>query len=323
MNNTVRTLLVGLMAGIAAALLVLGSGDMTALSVLLSAFATLPVLIAGLGWSNLAGAVSVVVAALVVSVVLSPLAAFMIAVTTFVPAAWIAHLSNLARPAEELGGPQGQMAWFPLSDIMLHLCGLVCVSLIVLGIVIGYGEDVVQEIVERLFAILAEQNPEFQPDDEYRIDMIGFMTRILPALQAMMWVTILFIAWYLASAIVRASGKAKRPTDSIPASLRMSRISLLIFGAGLALSFVGGAIGLIGSTISGAFAGGFMLAGLAMLHHRTLGHAWRFMALWSTYAAIIILFPLPLLVLLLAGLFDTARTSHLSPPGPNSKDQSE
>ncbi|MCR9139136.1 MAG: DUF2232 domain-containing protein [Alphaproteobacteria bacterium] len=323
MNNTTLTLLVGLVAGIAAALLVLGSGDMTVLSVLLSAFATLPILIAGLGWSNLAGVASVIVATGIVAVAVSPLASFMIAATTFVPAAWIAHLSNLARPAEELGGPQGQMAWFPLSDIMLHLCGLVCVSLIILGFAIGYGEDVVGEVVERLFAILAEQNPEFQPDAEYRNDMIGFMTRILPALQAMMWVTILFVAWYLASAIVRASGRAKRPADSIPAGLRMSRLSMLIFGAGLALSFGGGAIGLIGSTVSGAFAGGFMLAGLAMLHHRTIGRAWRFMALWSTYAAIVVLFPLPLVVLLFAGLFDTARTSPLSPPGSNSNNQSE
>lgn len=323
MNSKTLSLLVGIIAGVAAALLVLGSGEVTALSVILSAFATLPILIAGLGWSNLAGAVSVVAAAGIVSVVVSPLASLMIAVTTFVPAAWIAHLSNLARPAEELGGPQGKMAWFPLSDILLHLCGLVCVSLIILGFAIGYGEDVVREIVERLFTILAEQNPEFQPDAGYRDDMIGFMTRVLPALQAMMWVTILFAAWYLASAIVRVSGKAKRPADVIPAALRMSRLSMLIFAAGLALSFGGGAIGLVGSTISGAFAGGFTLAGLAMLHHRTIGRAWRFMALWSTYAAIIILFPLPLVLLLLAGLFETVRTSPLSPPGPKSNDQSQ
>ncbi len=323
MSNTTLSLLVGLVAGVAAALLMLGSGDVSALSVLLSAFATLPILIAGLGWSNVAGAMSVAAAAIIVAVVVSPLAALMIAVTTFVPAAWIAHLSNLARPAEELGGPQGQLAWFPLSDIMLHLCSLVCLSLIILGFTIGYGEDVVREIVEQLFSVLTEQNPEFQPDDAYQNEMISFVTRLLPALQAMMWVMILFAAWYLSLAIVRASGRARRPADSIAASLRMSRLSLLIFGAGLLLSFGGGPIGLIGSALSGAFAGGFILAGLAMLHYRTIGRAWRFLALWSTYAAIIILFPLPLVVLLFVGLFETARTSPLSPPGSNSNNQSQ
>jgi hypothetical protein len=323
MNSTTQSLLVGLVAGIASALLVLGSGDFSALSILLSACATLPILIAGLGWSNMAGATSVISAAVIVGVTLSPLAAAMVAVTTLLPAAWIAHLSNLARPAEELGGPEGQLAWYPLSDILLHLCALVSASLIILGYAVGYGEDIVREIVDNLISILAVQNPEFQPDEVYRNDMIGFMTRFLPALQALMWVGILFGTWYLASIIVRASGRGKRPADVIPASLRMSRLSMLIFAAGLALSFVGGAAGLIGSTISGAFAGGFMLAGLAMFHHRTIGRTWRFLALWSTYAAVFILFPLPLIIFLFAGLFETARTSPLSQSGSNSNNQSQ
>ncbi|MDF1776075.1 MAG: DUF2232 domain-containing protein [Rhizobiaceae bacterium] len=310
-------ILVGLVAGVASAMLVLGSGDMSALSIILSASATLPVLIAGLGWSNLAGAVSVIVATAIIAVTVTPLGAVMIAVTTLLPAAWIAHLSNLARPAEEIGGPQDQLAWYPLSDIMLHLCTLVALSLMILGYAIGYGEKIVGEIVGNLITVLSEQNPDFQPGPDYTNEMISFMTRFLPALQAALWVVILFAAWYIAGRIVRVSGRSRRPADLIPGALRMSRLAMLFFGGGLALSFTGGVTGLIGSTISGAFAGGFMLAGLAMLHYRTGGKPWRFVALWFAYASIFILFPLPLILFLFAGLFETARTAPLSPPGSN------
>lgn len=325
MNSRTQSLLVGLVAGLASALLIMGSGDFSALSILLSACATLPILIAGLGWSNLAGAVSVATATGIVAATVSPLGAVMIAVTTLAPAAWIAHLSNLARPAEELGGPQGKLAWYPLSGIMLHLCGLVSLSLIILGVVIGYGEDTIRPFVDSFIDIMGEQNPEFEPDDASKNEMTAFMTRVLPAAQSAIWVMILFAGWYVACGIVRVSGRAKRPTDIIPADLRMTRPALFVFGAGLALGFIGGAAGLIGSVICGAFAGGFMLAGLAMLHHRLSGSSWRGLALWFTYTMIVVLFPLPLLVFLFGGMFGTARTAPPSSSGPgpsNSNNQS-
>ncbi len=317
MNSNTQSLMIGLVAGIASALLVLGSGDMSALSILLSACATLPVLIAALGWSNIAGAVAVVVAGVIIGVTISPLGALMIAITTLLPAAWIARLSNLARPADEVGGPQGKLAWYPLSGIMLHLCGLVSISIVALGFTIDYGEDVVREIVENLVAALSQQNPDFQPDEVYTNEMVSLMTRLLPALQAAMWVIILFAGWYFACRIVRLSGRAKRPVDAIAATLRMPRLALLFFGVGLALSIMGGTPGLVGSAISGAFAGGFILAGLALLHDRTAGRPWRFIALWFAYASVFILFPFPLILFLFAGLFATAQTVTLSPPGSN------
>ncbi len=317
MKITPQSLLVGLVAGLASALLVLGSGNLSPLAVLLSVFATLPVLIAGLGWSNVAGGVAVVSGAAIIAVGLSPLAALLVAITTLLPAAWIAHLSNLARPAEELGGPQGQLAWYPLSDIMLHLCALMSASIIIAGVVTGYGPEIAGEVVGLFISILQEQNPEFQPDAAYKAELTGFTMRFLPAAYASIQVGILFATWYIASAIVRASGRARRPADLIPVGLRMSRLSMLALGAGLLLSLASGPLGLIGSTVAGGFAGGFILAGLAMLHHRTTGRAWRPLALWLTYAAVILFFPLPLLVFLFAGLLETARTSPLSNAGSN------
>ena len=317
MSVTPKSILVGLVAGLASALLVLGSGNLTQLSLVLGVFAALPVLIVGLGWSNAAGAIAVISSAAVVAVALSPLAAAMFAVTTLLPAAWIAHLSNLARPAAELGGPQGQLAWYPLSDIMLHLCALVTGSVVISGYVIGYGTDVASEFVDAFFSLLQQQNPEFRPSSAEHADAIAYMTRLLPAFYAAMQVVILFCAWYITAAIVRTSRRARRPADAVPANLRMSRLSILVMAAGLLLSFASGPLGFVGATLSGGFACGFILAGLAMLHHWTSGRPWRPLALWLTYAAMILFFPLPQFVLLFVGLLETARTSPLSDAGSN------
>lgn len=321
MNTATQSVLVGLVAGLASALLVLGGGSLF-LAVLLSACATLPILIAGLGWSNVAGTVSVIMAVVVLSVTRSPAAAAAVAVTTLAPAAWIAHLSNLARPAEEIGGPSGQMAWYPLSDMLLHLCGLVTFSLIVLGVAVGYNAALVGAVVDNLNAIFVEQGSEFAVAPSDRAELVATTTRLMPAAQAMMLVQLLFGGWYVATAIVRVSGRARRPADDIPASLRMSRLAILIFGAGLLMSFAGGPIGLVGSVVSGAFGGGFILAGLAIMHDRSRGRSWRPFLLWSVYVTIM-MFALPLLLFLIVGLMETARTSPLTKSGPPSNDLQE
>jgi len=83
----------------------------------------------------------------------------------------------------------------------------------ILGYAIGYGEEIVGEIVGNLITVLSEQNPDFQPGPDYTSEMISFMTRFLPALQAALWVVILFAAWYIAGRIVRVSaGQDARPT---------------------------------------------------------------------------------------------------------------
>ncbi len=124
MTQQSTSLLVGLLAGISAAFLLVSAGSPSSLSFILFAAAALPVLIAGLGWSNLASIVAVLSAMAVIGIATTPQAALVSAVTTLAPAAWIAHLSNLARPAEEIGGPEGAVIWYPLPEISSLQCSL-------------------------------------------------------------------------------------------------------------------------------------------------------------------------------------------------------
>ncbi len=81
-----------------------------------------------------------------------------IAIFTLIPAGWLSHLANLARPAAEIGGPEDLMAWYPLSGIVLHLCGLITVSVIILGTMIGYGPELVSQMVDLMMARSRQAN---------------------------------------------------------------------------------------------------------------------------------------------------------------------
>ncbi|MGN6550762.1 MAG: DUF2232 domain-containing protein [Pararhizobium sp.] len=304
MKTNRASLLIGLLAGFATALLALSAGAPSSMSFFLLSAATLPVLIATLGWSDVAGVTAVVVASVLIGVALSPLVAFMFLATSLGPAAWIGHLANLARPAEEIGGPAGSLAWYPLSRIMLHLCALVTIGLIVLGFVVGYGRALVGEVVDAFIAVMKQQSPSYDPSADTVAAMKDFFAHALPAVQGALWVVILFASLYIAGFLVRASGRSRRPKDDVPAALRMPRAALGAFLLGVVLTFFGGAATLIGSAVCGAFGAGFVLAGFAILHDRTRGRTWRFAALWLGYISVL-LFTVPLVLFFFAGLVDS------------------
>lgn len=318
MTQQSTSLLVGLLAGISAALLLVSAGSPSSLSFILFAAAALPVLIAGLGWSNLSSIVAVICAMAVIGIATTPQAALVSAVTTLAPAAWIAHLSNLARPAEEVGGPEGAVAWYPLSDIFVNIAFCVCVGLVAVGLAMGYSAEFVNELVEVFVSTLKDSNAAYEPTAASLAEMKQFFLYALPAIQAAMWVLILFAGWYIASGIVRMSGRSKRPKDDLPSQLRMPRLGALALVVGVAMSFVDGGMGLIGWTISGAFGIGFVVAGFAIAHHRTRGKPARGLLLWTAYLSCII-FTIPLAFFLFLGLFDTARTLTATGSGPQSK----
>lgn len=318
MTQQSTSLLVGLLAGVSAAFLLVSAGNPSSLSFILFAAAALPILIAGLGWSNLSSIVAVGTAIAVIGLATTPQAALVAAVTTLAPAAWIAHLSNLARPADEIGGPEGAVVWYPLSDIFINIVGCVCVGLVAVGLAMGYGTELVSQIVDLFVATLTESNADYEPSAEGTAEMKQFFLYALPVIQAAMWVLILLAGWYLASAVVRMSGRSKRPKDDLPSQLRMPRTGAAGLVFGVVMSFLPGGLGLIGWTICGAVGAGFMIAGFAIAHHRTRGKPARGLLLWTAYLSSVI-FTLPLVFFLFLGLFDTVRTRTVTGSGPHSK----
>lgn len=309
LNQTV--LIAGILAGICAAFLTLGATAQSSMSFLLYAASAMPVLVAGLGWGNAAAIVAVLSAGFLGALAVSPLFAVTIAIFTLIPAGWLSHLANLARPAAEIGGPEDLMAWYPLSGIVLHLCGLITVSVIILGTMIGYGPELVSQMVDLMMASVQASESTFKPDPAALSQTKSLLVLMLPMIQGGLWVMLLFAAYYFASRMVRSFGKGLRPREDIAAALRMHRNAIFIFLGGIVLTFFGGVPAMVGAVFCGTFGAGFIMAGYASLHHRSKGKDWRLPVLILAYLSAIFMFPLFLILLL--GLSDVRSTISLTP----------
>ncbi len=313
MNKLNKTsLLTGVLAGFTAALLSMGANTQSALAIVLYAASALPILIAGLGWGNAAAIAAIVTAGATAAALVSPYFALLILVVTLIPAGWLSHLANLARPATELGGPDGALAWYPLSDILSHLAGLVTAGMIIVGFIVGYDSDVSDRMVDIVIQAVKAQEPLYNPDAAAIAQIKSIFTLALPLIQGAVWVVMLFSAYYIATRIVQMSGRSLRPREDIPSTLRMHRNAIFIFLGGLVLTFVGGALATIGALVCGTFGAGFLLAGFASFHFRTRGKSWRLPVLWIAYLSVLV-FTIPAIFFLLTGLTDTRRTIAVTP----------
>ena len=303
---------IGALAGLTAALLVYGATLQPLLFILFGALSALPILIVGLGWGNIAVIVAVVVAG-IVGTIIAPSVYFglFVVLLTLIPA-WLSHLANLARPASELGGPDNLMAWYPLSDIMLHLCGLAAVVIIVAGAVMGYGADLVGQVVDAYMAAVNQQSPDLQLNPVAIAKMKSLMLYMIPIAWGMIWVMMLLAAYYVATRIVAASSHNLRPRDDIPSSLRMNRNAIFVFLVAIVAIFFGGVLGLIAAAVLGAFGAGFIVSGFASLHYRTRGKDWRLPVLIICYLVCFFV-TLPLFIILVLGLYDTRKAISLTP----------
>lgn len=310
-NLNGKVLTTGMLAGLTAAVLVLAANAQPSFSSVLYAASALPVLIVGLGWGNVAAIAAIATAGFLGAIAVSPLFALAMAISTLLPAGWISHLASLARPASEIGGPDDLIAWYPLSDILLHLCALVALAVVFLGMMIGYGPELVARMFETIITAASAQDPNFALATADRAQIEGIMLVMLPVVQGGMWVVMLTGAYYIATRIVAASGLSKRPREDMPSALRMSRNSLFVFLGGILMAFVSGPIGLVGATVCGTYGAGFLMAGFASLHARTRGRDWRVPALVLVYLSV--LFALPVFLILILGLADTRRTVALTP----------
>jgi hypothetical protein len=284
-QNLNRTsLIIGALAGITAALLSTGANTQSSLAIVLYAASALPILIAGLGWGNAAAIAAIVAAGATAAGLVSAYFALLVLVVTLVPAGWLSHLANLARPASELGGPEDTLAWYPLSDILTHLAGLVTIGMILVGYIVGYDSSVSDLMVDMVIEAVKAQEPLYNPDAAAIAQLKAMFTLALPLVQGAIWVMMLFAAYYLATRVVQMSGRSLRPREDIPSALRMHRNAIFIFLAGLILAFVGGAPAAVGALVCGTFGAGFLLSGFASFHDRTRGKAWRLPVLWIAYS---------------------------------------
>lgn len=314
MNPDFKSIAIGALAGLTSALLVLAATSHLSASIFFIILAGMPVFIAGLGFGVQASVSALVASFVLLASINSPLAALSMLAMPQLPAAWMSRLANFARPAEELGGPPNVMAWYPLADMMMRLCGVVSIAVAGMLLITGYNEGTASELVAAATKALSTQDPNFSMDAAVLAQVTAFYYYILPLNQAVMSVITIFAAYYFSAIIVRTTTSALRPREDMPSALRMNRDSTYIFGVGLALLIAGvvsqnNALTVVGAAVAGAFGGGFLLAGLAAFHLKSRGKSWRMPALILAYFTI----SLTGIIFVIVGLLDTRRAIALTP----------
>lgn len=284
-------------------------------------FATLPLLIAGLGWGHHVAGLAGAIGAAAISIVLRSQIALAFFLMTAAPAwllTWLATAPRLAR------GPDGApVADFAPAGFIVTVCGLVGFAVTLAGIVFLFGFDyetyraTLSRMVGQVVDVMAARAGGARAD----LTRLGeTMAAILPIGTSLTLTLFLTIQLYVAGKIVAASGRLARPWPDLP-SMRLPFLAAGLLGAAALGSMFGGMIGHVSTILLAALVLAFVFGGLAFIHDRARGWGdWRVPALAAIYA-LAILTAWPLLAIAMVGLAATlfnlpGRIGSPPPPGP-------
>ncbi len=292
-----QVILVGIAAGIAAALMFLAPVGGTALAFPLFILTGLPIGLAGLGWGTMAGATAVIAGTLTIFAVLSTMGALSFLLLFAAPVFWVARLALLSRPP---AGPDTSREWYPLGRMLVHLAGAVGIGVVLVGFLIGFDRntmtpEVTQALVDLFSAMQASGTP---PTAAEVTPFVDFYLAIMPfSITAILVFMLTFDLW-LAAFVARASGRLQRPHQKLWGVELPAQALVALAGVTL-LAFLPGAAGEVARVFTGALAGAAALTGLAVMHALTAGFSGRTALLVVVYALIVFSgLPLILFVLL-------------------------
>jgi Predicted membrane protein (DUF2232) len=301
MKFEAKSIAIGVAAGLAAALLSVGSVVHTTLSLILFFAAPLPVMVAGLGWGPAAALAALVAAFAAVAGFASLVAAMAVTLPIALPGAVMAHFASLAQ-----SGNDGRLAWFPLSGVFFRGVLALAAGFVIAGVVTGYSADFAKEFANEMLKQFAASNPQIVIEDAVRTRFAAMLAALLPYAQPASWLLILVSNFYAALHIARLSGQLKRPRDYWPGALRLPKSALTVLAISLAVSFLGGGLGSAAAVPAGALLMAFSLVGLAVFHSFAAQKSWRVPGLWLAYVALALMGFL-LIPFLIAGLLTTMR----------------
>ena len=301
-----QIILIAIGAGAAAALLFASRYSGSLMALVLVNLAPMPILIAGIGWGNIAGLIAGAFATLCIAVLFEGDATLMFVASIGLPAFWLAHLTLLARPAD--GVSPNKLEWYPPGRIMFWAGVIAAVSTVVIT-VFAFGVDA-QSFHAKLKADLEAMEAAFRAGNNLgseKLFDVELMAKVVPAVMAALSTVILLMNTSLAARIVNLSGQLRRPWPEMSA-IRFPRFAPGTFAIVWACMFLPGLLGIVSSVFAGALTAAFALLGLAVLHGVTRGiggrpfvlgavYVFLFLSLWSLWPAVI---------LALLGLADTA-----------------
>ncbi len=311
-----NAIIIGIGAGLTAALLFAVTATMSPLALFLSYISPLPIVIAGLGWSHLAGLLALAVGGAVLSALLGP--AYALGFTFGVAApAWAMTWLGSARFGAE------RSAFLPPGLLLLAITVIAGAMTLASALTIGGGQfttytTTMRQLVE---AILRMQTgtPQDQPlslgQGMETGEAIDVLVSFFPVVIGASIVPLLVGNLWLGAKAVLVSGRLPRPWTPLPLT-RMPRTVLWLFAGALFLTAIGGYPGVLGKGIVGAGITALALQAMAAVHDRTRGKPGRPFFLGLLYLILVITAGWPIPFLAIYGLIDlfTSRSPAASDP---------
>lgn len=305
----INFLTVGILSGLAAALMFAVVVTGAPLGIVLSYVAPLPVLIGALGWSHRSGLVATAVGGLALSLAFRPEAGLAFVIGAALPAWWLAYLALLGRP-----DPTGSMEWYPLGRLLLWVAASSALVTFVGVLALGswdYGtyRDTLRDTIEGVIRLQMRTPPETPLPPSFggvpREQFIDALVGAVPFLAATAFALVMTLNLWIAAKVVAVSQRLPRSWPSIVAT-RMPTTALLLLAAAVIVSFAPGLVGVLALAFAGALLMAFALQGLALLHHVSRGRPGRTGLLVGAYVLLTFIAHTVLPLLALAGIADTA-----------------
>jgi len=302
-----QILFIGLGAGAASGLLFASIASGSPLSFVLANFAQLPILLAALGWTHLAGLTGTLIASAGLALVTTGSVALAFLLTIGMPAWWIGYLALLGRPNPS---DSGQIEWYPIGRIVVWTATLA--ALVVVIAMLRYGFDAgsmeagLRRELERGLRFLAgvpANSPLQIPNIRDPERLLDVLVPIVPPLKATALTATSLLNLWLAALIVRVSGRLKRPWPQI-AQMAFPPFAATVLALAVAGTFLPDLIGLASGLLVATLLFAYALLGIAVVHVLTTGFAGRGFMLGVLYLSLG-LFGWPIILMSLVGLLET------------------
>lgn len=300
-------ILISLASGAAAALLFASVASGSLFSVVLFYLAPLPIMMAAIGWSHLAGLLAAVIASATLGLVLGEFFFIAFLIGVGLPAWWLGYLALMARPGSE----PGHLDWYPVGRLVLwtSIVGALIVTIAVPSF--GLDAESFQTSLSGAFERIIRsqtQTPAGTPleipgmSDPKRL--IDFLVVAIPPTAAVLATLTNLINLWLAARIVKVSGRLRRPWPDL-AGMSFPPAAPIMLAAAIAGSFLPGILGIVAGVFTASLLMAYGVLGFAVLHTITAGRGGRAFILSAAYAAVGLL-GWPILIMTLLGLADTA-----------------
>lgn len=303
-----QLLLVGIGAGVTSALLFATLATGQAFAVGLFYLTPLPILIAGMAWNHVAGAVAALTAAVLLGSVLGVWFVLAFTVGIGLPAYILAYLALLARPAGNGGG--ADLEWYPPGRIVvaaaLIAAGATALSVPAFGTDAESYRAALREAFERVLRLQTgtpEDQPLSLPGTQDAPRLLDFLVIVMPPAAAVLGMVTSLANLWLAGRVARLSGRLVRPWPDL-GELRFPPAAPLLLAAAVAGTFVPGIVAVVAGFFTATLLTAYAVLGFAVIHGASRTFPARLVLLTAVWLSVFLI-GWPVLLVAMIGLTDS------------------